>query len=584
MKTVNVSRTHREILVLLASLLLAGTGLGQENPPARAARISYLRGDVSFLPSGQNQWTEAALNFTVTTGDRIYADRDARAELEIGPYTIRLSSETDLTVTNLNDNIMQLGLNQGTLRVTVFRFQPGDNIEIDTPNGALTLLDQGTYRVDTDANGGGSVVLVNSGSLEINGGGVSRRVLAGEAVQLTGQGPVEVDSISLPSPDSFDEWSLERDQHLNSSASAQYVSPSTPGYDDLDDFGRWQQTADYGPIWFPVGVPVGWIPYRFGRWAWIDPWGWTWVEDEPWGFCPFHYGRWVYFGTAWGWLPGPIVPLPVYAPAFVAFLGGGSFSIGIGVGLVAWFPLGPGEPFFPWYHHSGEYLRVVNITNIRNVTNITNITNVTNIKNVHYAYRTLATTAVPSEVFRNGQPVTGHAVRVTPQQLAKAEVIPHPGVNPTPRATAPGKPVSRPSVRPQRLAAGGPSSRPRGPSEIERPAPPAGKKSAPSPERRSASEPTARTLPPPGTHVPIPRTSPLIARTPPPPPPVPFVQRRQALMDHPGRPLDPVQLDHLREGRPVGPVVDREFPPHIGPVVREAPPPHPPAREARPKP
>jgi len=38
----------------------------------------------SFLPSGQDQWSEATLNFTVTTGDRIYTDKDARAELQVG--------------------------------------------------------------------------------------------------------------------------------------------------------------------------------------------------------------------------------------------------------------------------------------------------------------------------------------------------------------------------------------------------------------------------------------------------------------------------------------------------------------------
>ena len=67
--------------------------------------------------------------------------------------------------------------------------------------------------------------------------------------------------------------------------------------------------------------------------------------------------------------------------------------MGVGVGAVAWFPLGPGEPFYPWYHHSDGYLRQVNITNVRNI-NVTNITNITNVNNIHYRYQTVATTAV----------------------------------------------------------------------------------------------------------------------------------------------------------------------------------------------
>ncbi len=72
-------------------------------------------------------------------------------------------------------------------------------------------------------------------------------------------------------------------------------------------------------------VPAGWAPYRNGHWAWIDPWGWTWVDDAPWGFAPFHYGRWTVVDDRWGWVPGPVRQRAVYAPALVAFIGGAEF-------------------------------------------------------------------------------------------------------------------------------------------------------------------------------------------------------------------------------------------------------------------
>jgi hypothetical protein len=120
---------------------------------------------------------------------------------------------------------------------------------------------------------------------------------------------------------------------------------------------------------------------------------------------------------------GPIVPLPFYAPAFVGFIGGPSFSVsigmGAGIGVPAWFPLGPGEPFFPWYHYGGDYLRVVNITNIRNVTNITNIINVRNINEIHYAYKTVGATVVREYAFRSGMRVADIMVRVPPEALER---------------------------------------------------------------------------------------------------------------------------------------------------------------------
>ena len=557
------------VLLVLSMPAFTQEDSAGDNPPSRVARISALKGQVSFLRAGVDQWSQAALNYPATTGDRIYTDEGARAELQVGPYVVRMWQRTDLTITNLNDQILQLGLEQGSVRVNVRKLASGETVEVDTPNGALTLEDEGKYRIDVDPDANHTVVSVISGRLEVTGGGVSQTVDAGHAVEVRGNESIEVESIPMPPPDTFDAWSEERDVRLASSKSAQYVNPSTPGFDDLDEYGQWREVVDYGPVWFPP-VAAGWVPYRFGHWVWIDPWGWTWVEDEPWGFCQFHFGRWALIGATWGWLPGPLVVAPVYAPAFVAFLGGPGFSIGVGVGLVGWFPLGPGEPFFPWYHYSGNYLNVVNVTNIRNVTNITNITNVTNINNVHYAYKTVATTAVPQKAFSSGQPVAKQVVRVNPQQIAKAQVTPHPAANPTKQAALPGKPVSPPPVRPQpRFAAAketapnrtatASSARPpaASPGNAGRTPPPAGRTQvAPSPAR---SEP--------------PRSEPprLITRTPPPAPSVPFETRRRSMVDHPGRPLEPPQVRDLRAGRPVSPMRDREFPPHPVPVVPERP-------------
>jgi hypothetical protein len=580
MKTIRSFRNYFYILFALAFFLSPCSSLGQgnpplvsnnsqppastsaENPPSRVARISFLKGKVSFLRAGLDQWSEATLNFPVTIGDRIYTDAGSRAELEVGPYTVRLAAATDLTVTNLNDQIVQLGLEQGTLRFSVHQLIPSDTLEIDTPNGALTLLAQGTYRVDVGQNGTGTTVSVNSGKLEITGPGVSQTLQAGQAAKLTGQNPINSESVPMPTLDDFDMWCEQRDSRLASSKSAQYVSRSIPGYADLDDYGTWQVVPEYGPVWYPAGVVVDWVPYRFGHWAWIGPWGWTWVEDEPWGFCQFHYGRWVHIGVAWGWLPGPYVVAPVYAPALVAFVGGAGFSVGVGVGDVgfaAWFPLGPGEPFFPWYHYGGDYLRVVNITNIRNVTNITNIINVRNINEIHYAYKTVAATAVPAKVLSGGEPIAHNVVRVPTEQLAKALITPHPNVRPTMSAAMPGKPIAAPPVRPATLVSS------RGPVTPTNRAPTAGNRpaslsrsapGAPS-EPRGAVAPTMTTSPP---HL-VTRSSPPVAR-------VPFADEHEAMLNHPGRPLEPQQLENMRRGFAPGPMVDREFPPHVGGIPR----------------
>src|SRR5216683_3923699 len=205
------------------------------------------------------------------------------------------------------------------------------------------------------------------------------------------------------------------------------------GYEDLDDYGRWHEVAGYGNVWTPSGVPGDWAPYRYGNWTYVSPWGWTWVEQEPWGFAPFHYGRWASVEGSWCWVPGPVAVeiRPVYSPALVAFVGGGGFSLGIGVGGgggVGWVPLGPGEVFVPWYRTSPRYVENVNVTNTRvNVTQVTNVYNnvtVNHLTNVTYINQrvTNSVTVVNHDTFVNARPVHDNVVRVDARQLAAAPV------------------------------------------------------------------------------------------------------------------------------------------------------------------
>jgi hypothetical protein len=196
-----------------------------------------------------------------------------------------------------------------------------------------------------------------------------------------------------------------------------------------------------------------------------------------------------------------------------------------------------------------DYLRIINITNIRNVTNIENIINVSNINRIHYRYRTIATTAVPPDVFRNGLPVAHRAMSIPREQLAKAPIIPHPALNPTERAVMPGKPVSHLPVRtlPRVASTPAPRGAPTPPPSEHRTSPTAAPEAPPHAVEKTPELPMRR----------------LITRLEPPPPPVDFSEVRPALDAHPGRALEPEQLENLRVGRPAGPMMGKEFPPHI---------------------
>src|SRR6202022_3319798 len=266
------------------------------------------------------------------------------------------------------------------------------------------------------------------GEGEVTAGGKSYDVHAGELAEFNGtDADVEYRSDRAPDPDDFDRWSADRDRREENSVSARYVSRDMVGYSDLDDNGTWREEPEYGHVWYPNSVSVGWAPYSSGIWTYVGPWGWTWVDYEPWGFAPFHYGRWNNFGGRWGWCPGPIGYYPVYGPAFVGFLGGGEFGFGVGLG-VGWFPLGFGEVYHPWYHCGGGYLRNVNVNNtyIRNVNNI-------NIVNNNYAYarNPAAVTATSHNNFVNGQVVNRGSAHLTAASLRGTQGTHHLALTPT---------------------------------------------------------------------------------------------------------------------------------------------------------
>jgi len=509
---------------LLAGIALLATTLpqraaaqdqDQDDPPGRVARLGFMQGSVSFQPAGESDWVQAVPNRPMTTGDKLWADRDSRAEVELGSAVIRLAANTGFSFLNLDDRTVQIQITSGALNVSVRRLDRDDVFEVDTPNLAFSAFRPGLYRVEASEDGNYTVVSVREGQGESTGNGQTYTLYAGQRGTFSGTESLYAEVVDIGRPDDFDNWAYSRDRRHEGSRSARYVSHDVVGYEDLDDYGEWRDDRNYGHVWFPTQVAAGWAPYREGHWAWISPWGWTWVDDAPWGYAPFHYGRWVAVDGRWGWVAGPADVAPVYAPALVVFVGAGGVGFG---GNVGWFPLGPREVYVPSYSVSRVYINRVNVSNTTvssiTITNVYNTTRTTtNITNVTYANRNVAgaVTAVPQRAFVSAQPVARVAIAVNVREMASAPIS------------------SRAAVAPARE------------SVLGLRANSAGRVAAPPAAVASRS---------------------VVAKATPPPPPVPFAKQQQALAAHPGQPLERHEVQTLR---PVNA-------PAAQPMVKQAPP------------
>ncbi len=421
------------------------------DPPTVVARLSVAQGNVSVEPASVDQFSPAEVNYPLTTGDRLWTDYDSLAEIQGGQLAVRMAQTTDLTVTAMSDTLAQFGLGQGSVHLRAYVLEPGSTTELDTPNVAVTVLATGDVRVDVDPNGEWTVVTVFSGVAEVDGNGLQQTVGQGQALRLSGVNPVAGQWVSRPQVrDALDTFSSQRDQAYEAGEAAEqnYLNANTVGGAELQQYGSWLPEEDYGSVWFPASVPAGWQPYCYGRWTWVAPWGWTWIEAEPWGFAPFHYGRWAVFGGRWGWVPGPPVVHPVYAPALVVFVHPGN-------GATAWFPLGPNEPYAPWYHSSTLYTNRVNASNLynRNFNQVRTVYDTDN-RNVYvdplgsrrqFENRAAGTVAVSQASFASGQPVRSSQVHLQAAQLASAPMIAHPMVTPERTMVAPARAHAFPS-------------------------------------------------------------------------------------------------------------------------------------------
>ncbi len=308
------------------------------DPPTRVARLNFLDGEVSFQPAGLEDWTAATINYPLTTGDHLVTLKEARAELHIGQNAIRLDANSNFSFLNLDDSIVQVSLTEGSMEIHLRQLDDSDSFEIATPNGAITLLRTGDYRIDTDPDRDATMLTVRGGQAELYSGSSSMIIKAQETAYVhENQDP---DVRIANQTDTFDTFAASRDTTSGTVAASSPVAPEVTGAEDLNNYGSWQNLSTIGDVWVPP-VAADWAPYSDGDWSYVEPWGWTWVDSAPWGFAPFHYGRWIFARNRWMWVPDARTGPVVYAPALVAFYGGAAS------GIVSWYALGPRDQWIP---------------------------------------------------------------------------------------------------------------------------------------------------------------------------------------------------------------------------------------------
>src|SRR5581483_1453559 len=377
-------RGSRLFLLLAFAAALGALALGEE-PILRVARTSLIEGEVSYQRAGstRSEWFDATINTPLGENDQLYTGTGGRAEIQLtGRNLVRINRDTNLKISQFTTGTTQLALSIGT---ATFRIESLDRrqfdlvsakdpdrdeplyFEVDTPTVAVTFLKEGSYRINVLEDGTTEVV-VRRGSAEVyNQAFGAIPVKQGRRMIIEGNDVEAWRVAKLEDKDEWDRWNDRRNDDLYARTelrSSRYVPHGVAGLYELDYYGDWYDTPDYGWVWSPRIVTVGWAPYRSGCWRYYPSYGWTWISYEPWGWAPYHYGRWSYYRNRWCWVPhgGFSVSYSSWSwhPSLVVFFGwggGGGYYSGYRDGYrngyrdgrydrVGWVPLAPGERYY----------------------------------------------------------------------------------------------------------------------------------------------------------------------------------------------------------------------------------------------
>jgi hypothetical protein len=310
---------------LIVSLGLAGQGWAADNPLPLVGRVSAAAGAVQYHAT-EGAWSNALVNEPVAVGTGLHTGPGAAAEFHWPGARVALAPATELQLLHGDRDTLQVAVSVGRIGIHLDD-NAAKTVEIDLPGGGVWLNAPGEYDVYAGDARIAAAVQVFAGKARF-GGGLDDRYLMTAA------------------PDWFSDW--WRSQGDTADLTDPRPWPDIAGIAALGDAGRWELDPVFGNVWYPSGIAADWAPYRDGEWRFLAPWGWTWVDNEPWGFAPSHYGRWARIEGHWGWVPGEQLTAGDYSPGVVAFLG----TAGIGLSragdigampAVAWFPLAPDE-------------------------------------------------------------------------------------------------------------------------------------------------------------------------------------------------------------------------------------------------
>jgi len=324
------------MIACLMAAPLTAPAMAEGAKPFRAARLTYIQGQVRVEQAKSTANSVAVLNMPLIEGTVISSGADGEAEIEFEDGSLaRITPNSGLSLLNLSVD------SSGTYQTRVallgglayFELRAGTKYiySVDAGGDVISPVENATIRVNFDEPPAAIAVLDGTAHIAAAGGS-NVDAGAGQTVQNEAGSPEALYTVKQAiAPESWDRWNEDRDEMAANEEGSQtdvrskFAGNQGYGWSDLDATGNWYDVPGHGQVWQPdiavaspdagsadadasaenqdPGDASGFDPYGYGAWAWT-PAGYSWASGYGWGWLPYRCGQWSYFdGFGWGWSP-----------------------------------------------------------------------------------------------------------------------------------------------------------------------------------------------------------------------------------------------------------------------------------------
>ena len=247
---------------------------------AKAGGINFTEGEISVMRS--NGHSGVLLNRDqIEVGDRVSTGASGKIEVLLNPGSymrVGANSAFEFKTTSLDD--LHIRVDRGYALFEVFAADEF-RVTIETPKGAVALIDTGIYKVDV-ASDGRATIAVYDGAAQI--GDVNLTIIKKGKTAVIARNNIVVSKFDRSEKGELGEWSKSRSKELAKMTS----SLKSPGMRDslLSSFngGDWNLFNSFG-LWVynPFGRSYCFLPFGQG---WYSPYGYGYGTNLWWYNLP----------------------------------------------------------------------------------------------------------------------------------------------------------------------------------------------------------------------------------------------------------------------------------------------------------